>query len=520
MLARDPNETAAHLPPGGRAPAPPDRDAGEATPDGDAATLPPSGPPSFAVPARLDVPGYEILSELGRGGMGVVYKARQTRLNRVVALKMILAGGHAGEGDRARFRTEAEAIARLQHPHVVQVYEVGEVDGHPFLSLEFCDGGSLADRLDGTPQPPREAAALVESLARAMHFAHGHGIVHRDLKPANVLLVRGGTPKVTDFGLAKLLDAAAGQTGRGLTATGAAMGTPSYMAPEQAEGKARRVGPAADVYGLGAILYELLTGRPPFRGATHVDTVLQVLGQDALPPRLLNPRVDADLERVALKCLEKEPARRYPTADALAEDLRRYRDGEPVSARSVNLLERLQRELAHSAHDTHLRPWGVALMTLALLILCAHLATSLMLLAGLPEAACYWGPRTALLLAAAPLFFRGRGHAALWPTNAAERLIWAVWVGYLLTFGSLYWVMRVLDHGHLEVYGVATAVGGLAWFAMGGHVWGGCYLIGGAFLLLAPAVALQAGSPWAPFCFGALWSAALLILGHRCWRLG
>jgi serine/threonine-protein kinase len=195
--------------------------------------------------------------------MGVVYKARQVQANRVVALKMILAGGHAGAAERARFQTEAEAIARLQHPHVVQVYEVGEHEGKPFFSLEFCGGGSLDRQLQGTPRTPREAARLVETLAGAVQAAHDKQVIHRDLKPANVLLAGDGTPKVTDFGLAKKLDEP------GLTASGAVMGTQSYMAPEQASGRSKEVGPMADVYALGAILYECLTGRPPFRGGQH-----------------------------------------------------------------------------------------------------------------------------------------------------------------------------------------------------------------------------------------------------------
>jgi serine/threonine-protein kinase len=224
---------------------------------------PPTGPqptPSGegGTPARPAVPGYEVLGELGRGGMGVVYQARHIALDRVVALKMILRGEHEGPEQRRRFRTEAEAVARLQHPNVVQIHEVGEHDGLPFFSLEFCPGGSLERKLGGTPLPPREAARLVQTLALAMQAAHERGIVHRDLKPANVLLAEGGTPKVTDFGLAKKLDES------GQTPSGAVVGTPSYMAPEQAGGKGREVGPAADVYALGAILYECLTGRPPF----------------------------------------------------------------------------------------------------------------------------------------------------------------------------------------------------------------------------------------------------------------
>jgi WD40 repeat protein len=286
-----------------------------------------------ATRAPIAVPGYEVLGELGRGGMGVVYKARQTGLGRTVALKMVLAGGHAGAQERARFKAEAEAIARLQHPNIVQVHEVGEHQGLPFFSLEFCPGGSLAQKLSGTPLPAAEAARLVETLARAVHAAHEAHVVHRDLKPANVLLATDGTPKVTDFGLAKKLDEA------GQTASGAVMGTPSYMAPEQAGGN-KEVGPAADVYALGAVLYELLTGRPPFKAASVMDTLMQVLADEPAPPSRLNPGVPRDLETVCLKCLEKGPARRYANAAELAEDLRHFQAGEPIRARPVGVVER------------------------------------------------------------------------------------------------------------------------------------------------------------------------------------
>ncbi len=302
---------------------------------GDGVTLPPA--PVADIPAEPDadgvsVPGYEILDVLGRGGMGVVYKARQLRLKRLVALKMILAGAHAGEAEVARFRAEAEAVARLQHPNIVQIHEVDEAAGRPFLALEFVDGGSLAGRLDGTPWPAPRAAELVEALARAMHHAHQHGVVHRDLKPANVLMAADGQPKVTDFGLAKQLDSAQGQT-----RTGAILGTPSYMAPEQAGGRSKDIGPATDVYALGAILYELVTGRPPFVAETPLDTVLHVVSEEPVPPRRLNPKLPRDLETVCLKCLEKAPGKRYASALELAEDLGRFRDGEPIRARPVGV---------------------------------------------------------------------------------------------------------------------------------------------------------------------------------------
>jgi WD40 repeat protein/tRNA A-37 threonylcarbamoyl transferase component Bud32 len=306
----------------------------QAFPTAESATLSVNNGAPAVPSAATSVPGYEILGELGRGGMGVVYKARQTRLNRLVALKMILAGGHAGAAELLRFQTEAHAIARLQHPNIVQVYEVGEHEGKPFLSLEYCGGGSLAQKLGGTPLPPRDAAALLETLARAMRAAHEQYVIHRDLKPANVLLASDGTPKITDFGLAKELDEA------GQTQSGTVLGTPSYMAPEQAGGKSFAISPATDVYALGAILYECLTGRPPFKAATAYDTILQVLGDEPVPPARLTAGVPRDVETICLKCLAKEPGRRYASAKELGDDLRRFLAGEPIVARPVGRLER------------------------------------------------------------------------------------------------------------------------------------------------------------------------------------
>jgi WD40 repeat protein/tRNA A-37 threonylcarbamoyl transferase component Bud32 len=313
-----------------------------------------------AVAAALgEVPGYEVLDELGRGGMGVVYKARHKKLGRLVALKMILAGGHAGEAELARFRTEAEAIARVKHVHVVQIYEIGEHEGKPYFSLEYCPEGSLSRKIAGTPMQPREAAELVERLARGIDAAHRQNVIHRDLKPANVLIVRdeGGRmtdekdedgsffrlhpssfiPKITDFGLAKKLDDAS------QTQSGVIMGTPSYMAPEQAAGKAGAATPATDIYSLGAILYELLTGRPPFRAATPLDTILQVVANEPVRPSHLQSKMPRDIETICLKCLAKEPGKRYASAASLADDLGRFRRGEPILARPVGGLERAEK---------------------------------------------------------------------------------------------------------------------------------------------------------------------------------
>jgi tRNA A-37 threonylcarbamoyl transferase component Bud32 len=278
---------------------------------------------------------YQLLEELGRGAMGVVFKARQRHLNRLVAFKMIRDGGLAGSTQTARFRTEAKAVAQLRHPNIVQIHDVGIFNGLPFLALELLEGGTLAARLGGTPQRGRAAAELVAVLARAIDAAHRAGIIHRDLKPANVLFDHEGTPKIVDFGLAKRVEVEHGET-----QSEQVMGTPSYMAPEQARGGARTVGPAADVYALGAILYEMLTGRPPFKGPTPMETVYQVIHEEPVAPSRLQPKVPRDLETICLKCLMKEPHRRYASAVELDEDLARYLKGEPIRARPTPVWER------------------------------------------------------------------------------------------------------------------------------------------------------------------------------------
>jgi serine/threonine-protein kinase len=284
------------------------------------------------------IPGYEIVGEIGRGGMGVVYKARQRGLNRWTALKMVLAGAHAGPQQVARFHTEAKAVALLQHPNIVQIYDVGEHGGLPYFSLEYVDGGTLFKKVHRQPQPPHQAAHLIEMLAEAMDYAHQHGVIHRDLKPGNVLLTIDGQPKITDFGLAKLLEGDSSQT-----RTGTIVGTPSYMAPEQARGQTHEIGPRADVYALGAMLYELLTGQPPFLAATPMETMLQVTHNEPMPPSRLTPKLPPDLETICLKCLQKESHKRYASAGALAADLRRFLIGEPIVARPVGSGERAWR---------------------------------------------------------------------------------------------------------------------------------------------------------------------------------
>jgi WD40 repeat protein/serine/threonine protein kinase len=334
--------------------------------------------PATAQDGMPAVPGFEILGVVGKGGMGLVYKARQLALKRIVALKVLSAGSQATEEQLSRFRSEAQFVARLQHPNIVQIFEVGEwhaagsASALPYLALEFVEGGSLKQQVAGVPQPMRASAELVETLARAIDYAHQHGVVHRDLKPANILLQRRheergskneetvrpdgssaadclilhssfSIPKIADFGLAKQLHIAAPSVAAGHTETGVILGTPSYMAPEQAAGRLREIGVTTDVYALGAILYELLTGRPPFQGDTPLNTLQQVIEDEPVAPSKLQRKLSRDLETICLKCLEKDPRQRFPAALALAEDLRRYLSGEPIQARPVGKLERLWR---------------------------------------------------------------------------------------------------------------------------------------------------------------------------------
>lgn len=349
---------------------PPDQKTGDYVPAGDASSVTggyTATDMTGRVPGRPMLAGFEILGTLGRGGMGVVYKARQVALDRVVALKMILGGAHAQEKDLARFKSEARAVAQFQHPNIVQIFEVGEADGLPYFSLEFVPEGTLSAKINRDPQPPRYAAEMVESLARAMQYAHERGIIHRDLKPANVLLAADGTPKITDFGLAKQIDGDSGQT-----QAGQVLGTPSYMAPEQAYGDSEKITKSADIYALGGILYDLLTGRPPFSGTSVIETLEMVRTREPVPPGQLAAKLPRDLETITLKCLQKDPTRRYLTAGELADDLRRFLDGRPILARPVSSAEKAWRWAKRN-------PWVAGLGTgVAVLLITVAVVTSIL----------------------------------------------------------------------------------------------------------------------------------------------
>jgi len=426
---------------------------------------------------------YELLEELGRGGMGVVYRARHVKLGRVVALKKILRADVASPRDLLRFRAEAEATAKLDHPWIVPVYEVGDVSGQPFFTMKLIEGTTLAKRLAEGPLPARDAAELLIPVCRAIAAAHRQGILHRDLKPANILLDRDGRPHVTDFGLAKRITSS-----ESLTRTGAILGTPSFMPPEQAAGRRGELGPPSDVYSLGAILYQMLTGRPPFQAASPIDTLLLVLEQDPPPPRLLNPKADAELELICLKCLQKPPELRYETPEDLASDLERFLADEPIHARSSSLTQVVVRALRETHHAVILENWGLLWMwhSLVLLVICfssnylRHLGVtnrwSYLLLWSLGT--CTW----------AVIFWELRRRAG--PITFVERQIAHLWAGSVISSILLYMVEWCLQLPVLTLSPVLGCTSGMVFLAKAGILSGRFYFQAAALFTCSLAMAL------------------------------
>ncbi|MEE2990181.1 MAG: serine/threonine-protein kinase [Planctomycetota bacterium] len=475
--------------------------------------LRPNAPPIPDTPMEYRIPGYTILGELGRGGMGVVYLAHDEKLKRNVALKMILNGEYSSDDEMRRFQLEAEAVAKLQHPHFVQIYDVGEYDGRRFISLEFVDGGSLDRHINGIPQNPKESARLIELLASAMEIAHQQGIVHRDLKPANIMLTSTGEPKVTDFGLAKIMN-----ENQGATRSGAILGTPSYMSPEQAASKGDRIGPSADIYALGAILYHLLTGRPPFRAETELDTLIQVMEDQPVSPRRLNSTVPLDLEKIILKCLEKETQHRYSTAKELADDLRRFQDGDPISIRSVNLVDRVTRSLQRSRHDVDLRAWGSMLYWIGAIVFLAEVGIYFHTRDGPP-----YNVQTGATLRLIQIIVLG---IVLWTNRenwsismgSVERQMLSIWIAFFLScWLSLVvaYLMQTPDRplDQIQLYPHFAILSGLIYFVIGSNYWGQCYFFGVLFFALALVMPLEL--TLAPLEFGGLWAFCLVLIGRR-----
>jgi serine/threonine-protein kinase len=440
-----------------------------------------SGPtPRSAATVPPRVGDYEILDEIGRGGMGIVYRARQISLGRIVALKMVLQGALSSASDRTRFRAEAESAARLHHPHITPVYEVGEEQGQPYFSMQFIEGTTLARRIADGPLPAREAAQTLLPVCRAIAEAHRGGLLHRDLKPSNILIDRTGRPYVSDFGLAKRVTA---DPSRGpvdepaaslLTHSGAILGTPGYMAPEQAAGNRGEVSRATDVYGLGALLYSMLTGRAPFQAASPVDTVLQVLEQDPLPPRVLNPQADVDLEMIALKCLQKPADLRYQTADELADDLEAFLTNEPISARSSRLAQVLTRAFRETHHAGVLENWGVLWMwhSLVLIVLCV--VTNYFQWRGISSRIPYVALWTIGLGIWAVIFWNLRRRSG--PITFVERQIAHVWAGSVICSTLLFGIEALLQLPVLTLSPILGLVSGMVFLVKAGILSGAFYV--------------------------------------------
>lgn len=485
--------------------------AGSASSDPFAETVAPSGavepltgeddPPNQSF-ARIG--DYTLLEKIGEGGMGVVFKARQIRLNRVVAIKMIQRGVLASDVDLARFRAESAAAAQLEHSHIVPVYEVGEHEGLPYFSMKYVAGKTLAQKLADGPLPPRDAAALLLPICRAVAYAHEHGIVHRDLKPSNILIDAAGQPHVGDFGLAKKIPDCSPVPGPrsqvpiaepALTRTGAILGTPAFMSPEQAAGSRGEVGPASDVYSLGAVLYHCLTGRPPFQAASPVDVVMMVLEQDPVLPRILNPKADPELEMIALKCLQKPAELRYKSADALADDLAAYLANEPISARSTNVTQLVSRIFRETHHAGVLENWGLLWMwhSLMLLVLCVvtnwfqwrHIQSRLPYLVLWVGGMGTW----------AAVFWSLRRRAG--PITFVERQIAHVWGASMVASSLLFAVETLLGMPVLTLSPVLPLIGASVFVIKAGILSGAFYVQAVALFVTALVMAWirQAGAP-------------------------
>jgi len=461
---------------------------------------------------------FELLEEIGRGGMGIVYRAKQRSLYREVAVKLILQGAQASPTDRARFQAEIAAAARLEHPHIVPIYEVGDADGWQYFGMQLIQGETLAKRIVDGPLSEEMAVQLAISIARAIQYAHDRGVVHRDLKPANILLDQEGVPHVTDFGLAKHLT-----TGTTLTQTGAILGTPTYMAPEQSASSRGKLGPLADVYSLGAILYCMLTGQPPFQGSSAVVVLMMLREQEPLPLRLLNQRVSRDLEMIVLKCLQKPTELRYDSAAALADDLQAWQMGEPIAARSGRLTDVVARVFRESHHATVLENWGVLWMWHAAVLLILCLFTNwLELMQNTWPAAnrpwpylLLWGGGLAVW---APTFWALRHRAG--PVTAVERQIAHAWGGSIIAVILLFWIESLLRLPVLTLSPALGLISGMVFIVKAGILAGRFYLHATAHFITAVAMAALQGHGFAygVSLFGFVAAATFFFPGWKYYK--
>ena len=462
-----------------------------------------------ATPLPAAFGDYELLEELGRGGMGVVYRAVQKSLGRTVAIKMLLRRDLATTADLVRFRSEAEAAAQLDHPGIVSIFEVGEYDGHPFYSMQFVEGTTLAKRLRLGPLPAREAAALLAKVADAVHAAHARGVLHRDLKPSNILIDGNGEPHVSDFGLAKRLEAE-----ESVTHTGAILGTPCYMSPEQAAGSRGDVGPTSDVWSLGTILYQMLTGRPPFQASSPMDTLLAVLESDPPVPRSIDRQVDRDLEMIALKSLQKPQELRYGSASELAADLRAFLAGEPVAARHGGFADIFARLFRETHHAVVLENWGLLWMWHSVVILALCVTTDVLAWQGVTTRWPYLVLWAGGLAFWAPIFWALRHRTG--PVTAVERQIAHIWGGSVIASVMLFWVEALLGLPVLTLSPVLALLAGLVFFAKAGILSGAFYIQ--AAVLFATALVMCVARDVSHIIFGLVSGACFFVPGLKYFR--
>ena len=411
---------------------------------------------AFQLPCQFG--DYELLEEIGRGGMGVVFRAHQQSLKRDVAVKMILRGELASDTDRERFRVEAEAAGHLDHPGIVPVYEVGETNGYCYFSMKYVSGETLSQRLARGPLPPREAALILSSVCRAVHAAHQQDVLHRDLKPSNIMIDEEGQAHITDFGLAKRVS-----DKESLTRTGAILGTPAYMSPEQAGGVHGNVGPESDVYSLGSVLYHMLTGHAPFQGASPLDVVLMVLEQDPMPPRLVNPAIDRDLEMITLRCLQKPIDLRYSSAEALANDLDAYLNDESINALGGRLSQVMSRWFRETHHAPVLENWGLLWMWHSLALLIACWLTQWMHFMKVTDAVYYLAVWSVGLGTWAMVFWSLRRRMG--PVTFVERQIAHLWAAGLMSCVMLFLIEVLLGLEPLKLSPVIALLSGSVFLA-------------------------------------------------------
>ncbi|MDG2223487.1 MAG: serine/threonine-protein kinase [Rubripirellula sp.] len=465
-----------------------------------------SAPPPVTTLVGTTIGPYEIEAEIARGGMGVVYRAHQQGLDRLVALKLISSGVLAGDEERRRFRIEAEAAARLHHPGIIPIHEIGSWQGHEYFSMTLVEGPTLQKRVDDRTFDDRESVRLARDVAKAVGYAHRNGIIHRDLKPENILIGPNGCPLVADFGLAKWH-----RDGSMMTKTGQVLGTPHYMSPEQASGQG--LGDfSTDVYSLGAILYALLTGRPPHAGDSAAEVLRSVLQDEPVTPRALRREIPVDLETICLKAIQYESSHRYLSAEAMADDLDRYLTGDAIHAASSGLLDRFAREIRRDQHQTHFVDWGRALVVIGFAIFASHFAIFVLASTNFPRWVAFWIPRLFMLGAIFLTIYRARGGSLL-PRSVAERPVWSIWLGYLLTLGTVNLLALIGNLDQDSLFPITAGLSGFGFVAMSGHVWGGSAICGVSFFVVALLSVFSINL--APLLFGTAWLISLLTLAKH-----